>query len=1016
MSDIKNIKGKNPEQLSNTMMKFFFTNSMNFMFTTNSIKNLYNVFRNSYKGSSFVALKQVVLPLIIFLSFGQLYGQNELEIAVGSYSGAVPSGPVYTTQTATVMENTAGTSFVSYSPIIKVTANLTNQQYFTASMPNGAMAFGATTSAIVAPATAAVFNKMITIGAGVNSTFTSSATGAAGTGIDVNNNYAFYLFNSVQPLLGTSLTGRAYYADLTLTFNRPVTNPVIQIVGLGGTGATASPFHGHSAELELQTLGVTLSSLSGSAAINVTANKILNNATTIAAACGTGGACGSILATGTNITTLTFRVYVRGDANGSAWGATTTNSGDSWMIGVSLAKPATNYTNLVCSDLLNTSIAAPVSTGIGNTYQWLLPAGATRTNAIGSPDTLITLNLTTLPLGSIQVLRCIATNTNSCSDTSLINLVLPATNCPPIAINDAITTNVSTAVSNSVATNDYDATTPTSGLTFSSLTSVPASQGVLVFSSTGSYTFTPTATVAGPVVINYNVCDPQGLCTPGVLTITINHYPVALNDTTGTYKNTTLNSKVSFNDRDVDGNLNANSYIKLDNPINGGIVFNANGTYAYTPTTGFLGRDSIHYKVCDNGSPALCDTAVLVFTIVNPLCTGQLSSTPLVNITFGTGGRDNLPNVVPGAVTDQIYSPSGGVNDNYYTIANNGNIAGSWALSAPDHTDGSATGRLMVINAAHHDTIEFFRLPVTGLCTNTTYQFSAWIRSIYTGSDLVNVSFDIRNPTTDEIVYSVGSGSIIHGAWYQHGFTFNTGSSTNFVFVLRNNNPAGNAGNDLVLDDIQFTHCGPSLSAVASGSTTVCAGSSVTLNGNLSAGYVSPQYQWQVSTDGGTSWSNVASAISADYTFTPTISNNGYKYRVLSSETGSISFPTCRINSNAITLTVTSGSAGGTAAYSGSALCSTTNSGNIFLSGHTGSIVKWQTSTDAGTSWSDIVSTANPYPFSNAANDQQYRAVVNNGTSCVDANSVAVVISQQVAQPLIQAVLCVARQTVVISL
>ena len=52
--------------------------------------------------------------------------------------------------------------------------------------------------------------------------------------------------------------------------------------------------------------------------------------------CGAGAACGSIKVAGTNITTLTFKIYVRGDGNGTAWSHTSINAGDEFMVGVTL--------------------------------------------------------------------------------------------------------------------------------------------------------------------------------------------------------------------------------------------------------------------------------------------------------------------------------------------------------------------------------------------------------------------------------------------------------------------------------------------------------------------------------------------------------------------------------------------------------------------------------------------------------------------------------------------------------
>lgn len=97
------------------------------------------------------------------------------------------------------------------------------------------------------------------------------------------------------------------------------------------------------------------------------------------------------------------------------------------------------------------------------------------------------------------------------------------------------------------------------------------------------------------------------------------------------------------------------------------------------------------------------------------------------------------------------------------------------------------------------------------------------------------------------------------------------------------------------------------------------------------------------------------------------------------------------------TLTVISSAVGGTIIYSGGTLCSIANNGIINLSGQIGSVVKWQTSSDAGFTWSNIANTTTTYSFSNAVNNQQYRAVVNTGEGCSDAFSNITTLSTSVA-------------------
>ncbi len=62
----------------------------------------------------------------------------------------------------------------------------------------------------------------------------------------------------------------------------------------------------------------------------------------------------------------------------------------------------------------------------------------------------------------------------------------------------------------------------------------------------------------------------------------------------------------------------------------------------------------------------------------------------------------------------------------------------------------------------------------------------------------------------------------------------------------------------------------------------------------------------------------------------------------------------------------------------------------IALSGHVGTIAKWQASSNGGINWSDLASTANPLPVENLTVGTVYRAIVTNGF-CTDISTVAAV-------------------------
>jgi gliding motility-associated-like protein len=85
------------------------------------------------------------------------------------------------------------------------------------------------------------------------------------------------------------------------------------------------------------------------------------------------------------------------------------------------------------------------------------------------------------------------------------------------------------------------------------------------------------------------------------------------------------------------------------------------------------------------------------------------------------------------------------------------------------------------------------------------------------------------------------------------------------------------------------------------------------------------------------------------------------------------------------TVTNTAASVGGTIA-GGTNVCVSGNSGVLTLSGHTGSVIRWEYSTDGGVTWIPISNTTTTQPYTNLTIPTQYRAVVQNG-GCTAATS-----------------------------
>ena len=159
-------------------------------------------------------------------------------------------------------------------------------------------------------------------------------------------------------------------------------------------------------------------------------------------------------------------------------------------------------------------------------------------------------------------------------------------------------------------------------------------------------------------------------------------------------------------------------------------------------------------------------------------------------------------------------------------------------------------------------------------------------------------------------------------------------------------------------------------------------------------GQVGNILKWQTSTDGGTSWTDIANT-TANYDFTDVAHNQLFRTVVNSggsctdAYSSSVTLTTLGVNCSCLVPSV-----GGSVALTTGVLplCSTSNSGTLGLVGNMGSILKWQTSTNGGSSWTDISNTSNSLDFTNALNNQQYRAVVNNGAACGNVNSLPFVI------------------------
>jgi len=305
--------------------------------------------------------------------------------------------------------------------------------------------------------------------------------------------------------------------------------------------------------------------------------------------------------------------------------------------------------------------------------------------------------------------------------------------------------------------------------------------------------------------------------------------------------------------------------------------------------------------------------SVLFFSEGNAqLCTGSLGD-PVVKLDFGSGTSTHGSALGTG-ITSYTYTTANFPSDGSYTVESTTNTPGTW-WTTTDHTGG---GYMMVVNASFSTTDYFYKNTVSGLCAGTTYEFAAWIMNLLRSQDNSppNITFTIED-TSGNILGTYNTGDIgLSGSavWKQYGFFFTTPSGVDTVVIRMRNNKVGAApGNDIALDDITFRACGPTVtSEIVNESVTnldVCEGESksITLNGSVtSSAYTTVGYQWQNSTDGGTTWTDILGANNAAYTFVSGTVGT-YKYRLATADSSNIGSTNCRVFSNVITINVKSG-------------------------------------------------------------------------------------------------------------
>lgn len=216
-----------------------------------------------------------------------------------------------------------------------------------------------------------------------NSYYTACPGCDPGTGIDITTQHAIQIQSFTDALIDATganrqpVDAKVWFADLTIDFSVPVTNPVLHFTGLGAWVYKSMTSRGHTinydlgiaAEFDLLSPGYRLSRLSGSPTFDVVSGTMIKNTATFFGdgnplhGIARSSASGSVVVAGTAISSLTFRISIKGDGgiivdnagvrqsddgnNFVAWSLSdntsdlkvATTAGDGFLIGLSIGSP-----------------------------------------------------------------------------------------------------------------------------------------------------------------------------------------------------------------------------------------------------------------------------------------------------------------------------------------------------------------------------------------------------------------------------------------------------------------------------------------------------------------------------------------------------------------------------------------------------------------------------------------------------------------------------------------------------
>ncbi|MBD2767134.1 Ig-like domain-containing protein [Hymenobacter sp. BT664] len=331
-------------------------------------------------------------------------------------------------------------------------------------------------------------------------------------------------------------------------------------------------------------------------------------------------------------------------------------------------------------------------------------------------------------------------------------------------------------------------------ITFTTLAVMPSGS-----SNTYTFSFTAPSTANGNFYLmssTVGTSTSQGSNTAldyATLSVSVTNptFIITEDDTNDVPRNTAKTGNVTLNDANP-ANQAINAQL-ISQPAHGTVVLNQNGSYTYTPVTGYLGPDSFTYDIVTNRFSNSSTVRLNVYD-ADLVCILGTGSNLLTNPSFTSGNT--------GFSSSYTYRPtSTPFNGNDLPAASymvGGNAASYHSLFVGTGRTGPSDNFMMVNGSQNLSIIYAQTVPVR---PNTYYSFSAYASSLYSQNP-AQLGFVINGKSTSSVTTlptTQNNYVRISDLWF-------SGTQTSAVVEIRDVNKSIE-GNDFGIDDLYIGTC-----------------------------------------------------------------------------------------------------------------------------------------------------------------------------------------------------------------